>query len=141
MQKPKNTLTGRYLAMHESHLRGRLANFLQKQQTTDAGGCGWRYNREQGEGKLFSVPRKVLSEFVLLAVLTQDRWTGREASEGGMGRAVAGLCAGLKQLRWRPLSVCGIAAMLHDYSAWLLICISFGTPSYPVCLHPGDKHT
>lgn len=94
MQKPENTLTGRYLATHVVHPRGCLANFLRKQQTTKAGGSVWRYNREQGEGKLFSVPKKVLSEFVLLAVQTQDRWTGREVVEGGIARAVVCLCLG-----------------------------------------------
>lgn len=48
-----------------------------------AGGSGWRHNAEQGGGKLFSVPGKVSSEFVLLAVLTWDRWMGREV--GGIG--------------------------------------------------------
>lgn len=55
---------------------------------------GRRHNREQGGGKLFSVPRKVSSEFVLLAVLTWDRWTGREVGEGGIERVAVGFCLG-----------------------------------------------
>lgn len=58
----------------------------------EAAGGGVTENR--GGGKLFSVPRKVSSEFVPLAVLTWDRWTGREVGDGGIGRAVVGLRLG-----------------------------------------------
>lgn len=47
------------------------------------------------QGKLFSVPGVVSSEFVLLAVLTRDRWTGRDVAGGGRD---GGVVSGLKQL-------------------------------------------
>lgn len=145
MQEPWNTLTGRYLAMHEIYLRGRLANFLWKQQTTEARGSGWRYKTEQQGGKLFSVPRKFSSEFVLLAVLTRDRWTG-ERGGGWRGRKdCGGVVSGLKQLLWRP--------SLSVEERWWYMIIQHGSSSASslgwrgpiiLCLQapdPSDKHS
>lgn len=59
-----------------------------------------------------------------------------------IGRAVVGLCLGCNSCDGDPF----LSVMVHDYSAWLLICISFGMLwlHHTVCLSaapdPSDKH-
>lgn len=65
-----------------------------------------------------------------------ERGGGLADRKGG-----GGVVSGLKQLWRRPLPVCG----RYDYSAWLLICISFGAPwlhhTLSVCSPRSWRHT
>lgn len=119
--------------MHEIHLRGRLANFLWKQQTTKAAGSGWRYNSEQGGGKLFSVLGKSLVRVRSAGSTDMGQVDGEGRGGGGRGMRrmvvlMAGMCLGWNSCDGDPSPSVEERLMGCDYSAWRLICISFGTP-------------